>query len=104
MKRLALILPLLLVTLTGSAPADETVLPQDRELAPVSLAPVNPAPASPAVSNAIGTCRIHCAGGGPFSVVSVFTTFSNCCSRTINPCPAGTFPALYAFNGAKCPP
>lgn len=54
-----------------------------------------------------GTCMITCWGGpgsGP-GTTSVFlqTTYQECCSRTIDPCPDGMNPLVYAFNGGKCP-
>jgi hypothetical protein len=55
---------------------------------------------SPVLSST-GTCRIGCWGGpgsGSFTTVSLQTTYNECCSRTINPCPTGMNPLGYSYG------
>lgn len=49
---------------------------------------------------AFGTCRTFCTGSGSFTTVSWQTTESQCCSGTVNPCPAGMTPGGASFTPA----
>lgn len=53
------------------------------------------------VLSASNTCRIGCWGGlgsGSMTIVIFPSTYQECCSRTINPCPAGTNPLGYSYG------
>jgi hypothetical protein len=47
-----------------------------------------------------GTCRVLCTNPTTHTstFVSVFTTSSQCCSSSFNPCPAGSNPGLKTFT------
>ena len=45
-----------------------------------------------------GTCTVVCFGSGSGTTVRGQTTYNGCCSRTWNPCPAGTMPGGYSFQ------
>lgn len=56
-----------------------------------------------------GTCRTFCQNLSGFILVSWSTTFTQCCSGTVNPCPPGMNPGSASFlpNGGAaehCPP
>jgi hypothetical protein len=56
-----------------------------------------------------GTCRTFCENLSGFTLVNWSTTFTQCCSGTVNPCPPGTTPGTSSFlptSGAArlCPP
>jgi len=46
-----------------------------------------------------GTCRTTCYNPTTQTIIQVNwpSTESQCCSQTVNPCPAGSSPTLYAF-------
>jgi hypothetical protein len=58
-----------------------------------ALTTVHSAPVS-----AFGTCRTFCTGSGSFTTVNWQTTESQCCSGTVNPCPAGMTPGSSSFT------
>jgi hypothetical protein len=47
-----------------------------------------------------GTCQIFCSNPdtGAYSTQYWATTEAQCCSQTLNPCPAGSTPTVYSFQ------
>lgn len=102
MKRAVLLMSLSL-SLCGlvSAPAEAQPQPSAEELRAMIFAPAN----QKVDLSSDGTCRVGCWGGpgsGTITYVYFDSTYQECCSRTIDPCPPGTSPAGYSFNGFKC--
>lgn len=45
-----------------------------------------------------GTCSIACFGNNTITRYNVSSTYDQCCSGSINPCPAGTNPRVIGFT------
>jgi hypothetical protein len=47
-----------------------------------------------------GTCQIFCSNPdtGAYSTQYWATTEAQCCSQTLDPCPAGSIPTVYSFQ------